>query len=186
MHTNNDCFIESAKNKHYHHHHHGDEDVPAARNPHAYVSPEDRLTRLLMMLEAQFGSEIAPIERPRVSADLVNGTTETTEDIKEERIADIESAELDRLHALGIPVPGLEIKVDKHVARVWLENLDVECANAVLRDRVRVVVERAVETVAGLWAPTSMPKEAVVSNGSAKVQAEVDAAAKTAAIEAQG
>lgn len=139
------------------------------------------------MLEAQFGSEIAPIERPRVPADLVNGTTETDEDIKEERIADIESAELDRLHALGIPVPGLEIKVDKHVARVWLENLEVECANAVLRDRVRVVVERAVETVAGLWAPGSMPKEAVVSNGSGKVQAEIDAAAKkAAAIEAQG
>jgi cleavage and polyadenylation specificity factor subunit 3 len=133
-----------------------------------------------MMLEAQFGSDIGPIERPRVPADLVNGTDGTTEDIKEERIADIESAELDRLHALGIPVPGLEIKVDKHVARVWLENLEVECANAVLRDRVRVVVERAVETIAGLWAPSSMPKEVVV-NGSAKAQMEIDVAAKKAA-----
>ncbi|KAJ5167518.1 Endoribonuclease ysh1 [Penicillium canariense] len=176
---------QSAKNKH-HHHHHGDDHIDTFRNPHAHRGPEDRLARLLMMLEAQFGSEIAPIERPRVPADLVNGTTEAAEDIKEERLADIESAELDRLHALGIPVPGLEIKVDKHVARVWLENLEVECANAVLRDRVRVVVERAIETVAGLWAPTSMPKEVVVSNGSAKAQMEVDAAAKkAAAIETQ-
>jgi hypothetical protein len=35
----------------------------------------------------------------------------------------------------------------KHIARVWLEDLEVECANAVLRDRIRVVVERAIETV---------------------------------------
>ena len=137
-----------------------------------------------MMLEAQFGSDIAPIERPRVPANLVNGNAEgkQAEAIDEERISDIESAELDRLHALGIPIPGLEIKVDKHVARVWLETLEVDCANAVLRDRVRVVVERAVETVAGLWAPSSMPKEVVVPNGSAKSQADI----KAAAIEAQG
>lgn len=137
-----------------------------------------------MMLEAQFGSDIAPIERPRVPANLVNGNAEgdQTEAVDEERISDIESAELDRLHALGIPIPGLEIKVDKHVARVWLETLEVDCANAVLRDRVRVVVERAVETVAGLWAPSSMPKEVVVPNGSAKSQADI----KAAAIEAQG
>lgn len=144
-----------------------------------------------MMLEAQFGSNIAPIERPRVPADLVNGTTEAAEgvkqDVNEERMADIESAELDRLHALGIPVPGLEIKVDKHVARVWLENLEVECANAVLRDRVRIVVERAIETVAGLWAATSMPKEVVVPNGSTTAPMDMDVAAdKAAAIETQG
>lgn len=144
-----------------------------------------------MMLEAQFGSEITPIERPRVPADLAIGpevhTENGTTEMNEERIADIESAELDRLHALGIPVPGIEIKVDKHVARVWLENLEVECANAVLRDRVRIVVERAVETVAGLWATSSGPKEVVVPNGSAKSQMDMNAAMKkAAAIEAQG
>lgn len=107
-------------------------------------------------------------------------------EMNEERIADIESAELDRLHALGIPVPGIEIKVDKHVARVWLENLEVECANAVLRDRVRIVVERAVETVAGLWATRPVPKEAV-PNGSGPTQMDMDAAAKkAAAIETKG
>jgi cleavage and polyadenylation specificity factor subunit 3 len=173
--------LESAKNKHHHHHHHHhhDEDFAALPNPHAHLSAEDRLARLLMMLEAQFGTSIAPIDRPRVPADLVNGTegidgVET--EVHEERLADIESAELDRLQALGIPVPGLEITVDKHVARVWLENLEVECTNPVLRDRVRVVVERAVETVAGLWAASSMPKE-IVSNGTSKGQMEIDAVA---------
>lgn len=143
------------------------------------------------MLEAQFGSDITPIERPRVPADLAIGPDEGIEngktEVNEERIADIESAELDRLHALGIPIPGIEIKVDKHVARVWLENLEVECANAVLRDRVRIVVERAVETVAGLWATNSAPKEVVMPNGSAKTQMDMNAAMKkTADIEAQG
>ncbi|KAJ6111242.1 Endoribonuclease ysh1 [Penicillium sp. IBT 16267x] len=175
--------------KQNHHHHHQDDDIDALPNPHSHLGAEDRLDRLLMMLEMQFGSDIAPIERPRVPADLAIGPTDGDEaDPSEERVADIESAELERLHALGIPVPGIEIKVDKHVARVWLENLEVECANAVLRDRVRIVVERAVETIAGLWAASSMPKEVVVPNGPMKSQAEIELAArtKTAAIESQG
>jgi cleavage and polyadenylation specificity factor subunit 3 len=81
---------------------------------------------------------------------------------------------------MGIPVPGIEIKVDKHVARVWLEDLEVECANPVLRDRIRVVVERAVETVAGLWAESSISRENA-ANGQLEIEA---AAAKTAATEA--
>lgn len=68
----------------------------------------------------------------------------------------MEAAELKRLHSMGIPVPGLEIKVDKHVARVWLENLAVECEYGVLRDRVKAVVERAGETVAPLWGNAAM------------------------------
>jgi cleavage and polyadenylation specificity factor subunit 3 len=52
---------------------------------------------------------------------------------------------------LGIPVPGIEIKFDKWLAKVWLEDLDVECANNALRARVKAVVERGVETVSGLW-----------------------------------
>jgi cleavage and polyadenylation specificity factor subunit 3 len=59
--------------------------------------------------------------------------------------------ELKRLHALGLPVPGLEIRFDGHVARIWLEDLDVQCKSSVLRDRVKAVVERGVETVSGLW-----------------------------------
>lgn len=143
--------------------------------------------RLLMMLEAQFGSDIAPIERPRLPADVKEmakqeKTTAPTkkdpeaekedqeEELDEERIADSETAELARLQALGIPVPGIEIKVDKHVARVWLEDLEVECANAVMRDRVRVVVERAVETVASMWAEG--PPSAAVTNGATKGKME--------------
>lgn len=143
--------------------------------------------RLLMMLEAQFGSDIAPIERPRLPADVKEmakqeKTTASTkkdpeaeeeeqeEELDEERIADLETAELARLQALGIPVPGIEIKVDKHVARVWLEDLEVECANPVMRDRVRVVVERAVETVASMWAEG--PPSAAVTNGAPKGKME--------------
>ena len=123
-----------------------------------------------MLLEAQFGSNIAPIERPKLQRSETSKTNGTTakpkpepesetdqikdEDEEENEDADLEAreeAELVRLHGLGIPVPGIEIKVDKHIARVWLETLEVECAYPVLRDRVKVVVERAVETVADMW-----------------------------------
>ncbi|KAL7933531.1 beta-lactamase-like protein [Trichoderma chlorosporum] len=59
--------------------------------------------------------------------------------------------EIARLHKLGIPVPGISIKVDKMTATVWLEDLEVECNNKVFADRVRAVVERAVEVTAPLW-----------------------------------
>jgi len=59
--------------------------------------------------------------------------------------------EIERLLGMGIPVPGVEIKVDKMLAKVWLEDLEVECANKVFGDRVRAVVERAVEVIAPLW-----------------------------------
>ncbi len=48
-------------------------------------------------------------------------------------------------------MPGVEITVDRYTARVWLETLEVECEFKTLRDRVKAVVERAVETVAPLW-----------------------------------
>lgn len=136
-----------------------------------------------MMLEAQFGSEISPIERPRMPTTATKDTTtqeptkqeeeeEEDDDDKEDEddeaeTAELEAAELARLQALGIPVPGVEIKVDKHVARIWLEDLEVECANAVMRDRVRVVAERAVETVAGMWAegPPTATAAAAASGG---------------------
>ena len=117
-----------------------------------------------MVLESQFGSQITPIERPRVPVDaLANGAANQSHAASspaakseakhedEAPFSELEMAELARLNALGIPVPGIEIRVDKHVARVWLEDLEVECAQAVFRDRVRVVVERAAETVAGMW-----------------------------------
>lgn len=96
-----------------------------------------------MFLEAHFGEDaITPIAKPRLANSTAVG------DIDDPK-ADAE--ELDRLHGLGIPVPGLEIRVDKNVASVWLENLEVECATRVFGDRVRAVVERATEVVAPLW-----------------------------------
>ncbi|KOC08519.1 endoribonuclease ysh1 [Aspergillus flavus AF70] len=189
---------QSAKQKHHHHHHH--QDTLELPNPHSQLGSEERFARLLMMLEAQFGSDISPIERPRPpTTQLTNGaaknetsaqlsaaeqTLKEEEEDDDESLAELEAAELARLHALGIPVPGIEIRVDKHIARVWLEDLEVECANAVMRDRVRVVIERAVETVASMWAEG--PPPATVTNGETKEKlkdvlasngAEIDATA---------
>ncbi|KAI2720956.1 hypothetical protein CBS147332_4196 [Penicillium roqueforti] len=176
---------QSAKDKHHHHHDDDDMEIPSLPNPHSQSGPQERLARMLMMLEAQFGGDnIGPIERPRIPADLALGPQEDGE-MNEERIADIEAAELDRLITMGVPVPGIEIRVDKHIARVWLEDLEVECANAVLRDRIRVVVERAIETVAGLWAESSIHQDAVL-NGSVNGTKGIEMAdrKKAAAIEA--
>ncbi|KAK1138486.1 endoribonuclease ysh1 [Aspergillus melleus] len=193
---------QSAKQHHHHHHdHHGELELP---NPHSQVDAEERFTRLLMMLEAQFGSDISPIERPRLPKQPANGAaknetstptakpdpdsteqTPNSETSDDTSTAKAELAELARLQALGIPVPGIEIKVDKHVARVWLEDLEVECANAVMRDRVRVVIERAVETVANMWTETT-PASATNGNGETKefVQ-ETPVSSKGAVIEAK-
>ena len=111
-----------------------------------------------MFLESQFGHSITPIERPKVQkqeqkAVAVDPDTAMASQLpgEGEDVADLEAQELVRLHRLGIPVPGVEIRVDKHVAKVWLETLEVESSYTLLRDRVRVVIERAVETVAPLW-----------------------------------
>ncbi|PGH21455.1 endoribonuclease ysh1 [Polytolypa hystricis UAMH7299] len=188
----------SSKNKHHHH-------APPLPNPHANVTPEERFARLCMLLEAQFGSNLAPIERPKIDRNLLaakksesNGTMSLkpeqessnaptpagtgdaqakAEEVDEGDLEELEAAELARLHALGIPVPGIEIKVDKHVARVWLENLEVECSYPVLRDRVRVVVERAVETVAGLWSSSiASGNKSVGGNNGASNAAAMEAA----------
>jgi cleavage and polyadenylation specificity factor subunit 3 len=138
-----------------HHTHHAHEESGAPHNEHRNLTSEDRFSRLCMFLEEQFGDIITPIETPRISyqPDSKTADAEAKEESSDEE-ADIETAEAAeraRLAAMGIPVPGLEIRVDKNVAKLWLEHLDVECANAVLRDRVKAVVERAVETIAPLW-----------------------------------
>lgn len=148
----------TSKHSHNHSHHHN------RHNPHAASDPRTRFDRLCMFLEAQFGaSNITPLAHPKLPDNPVAAVDPSEPPAKTVSIAagvageDAESfspeeqAELKRLHALGIPVPGISIKVDKMVARVWLESLDVECANGVLRDRVKAVVERAVETVAPIW-----------------------------------
>ena len=73
------------------------------------------------------------------------------EDEAERALQQREKEELERLHKMGIPVPGVLIKVDKMEAKVWLEDLEIECSHKVFADRVRAVVERAVETIAPLW-----------------------------------
>ncbi|KAA6412186.1 MAG: endoribonuclease ysh1 [Lasallia pustulata] len=137
-----------------HHHRH----EPSKRNPHAYLSPEERFSRLCMFLEAQFGPSVTAIRRPKLapkpakaSVDENGIKAEASDEEDGEDVAELEAEEMERLHSVGIPVPGVEIRVDKHVAKVWLETLEVECAYGVLRDRVKAVVERAVETVAPLW-----------------------------------
>jgi cleavage and polyadenylation specificity factor subunit 3 len=144
---------------HGHDHPNGNGEVLKKKNAHAALGPEDRFARLCMFLEEQFGEGIKPIEKPRlqqgqgqsIKAPGQPGDEVKSEDEDEDDVEELEAEERARLAALGIPVPGLEIKVDKHVARIWLENLDIECANGVLRDRVKAVVERAVETIAPLW-----------------------------------
>ena len=128
------------------------------RNLHANVTAEERFSRLCMFLEAQFGPLITPITQPRITFKSIKQNSDANgikpdpeEEVSEDEMKDLEAEEMERLHSMGIPVPGVEIKVDKHVAKVWLETLEVECANGVLRDRVKAVVERAVETVAPLW-----------------------------------
>ena len=145
---------QSAVNGHHSHKH----PVEGGSNIHANVTPEQRLERLCMFLEAQFGDQVSPTETPRLLQPVKKGEVETNDikveddvELTEEEQKELEAEELERLHALGIPVPGVEVKVDKNVATVWLETLEVECKNAVLRDRVKAVAERAVETVAPLW-----------------------------------
>ncbi|KJZ75080.1 Endoribonuclease YSH1 [Hirsutella minnesotensis 3608] len=139
-------------------------------NPHANCSPAERLERLFWFLEAQFGADnVSPVEAPRLppppkdeGADEAQGQVKAEADVKMEEGgggADDEAAleerrrkELERLHKVGIPVPGVSIKVDKMTATVWLEDLDIECNNKVFADRVRAVMERAVEVTAPLWA----------------------------------
>ena len=93
---------------------------------------------------------MAPIPYPRSSA-LNTSTNPPTNGGDAIELSAEDKAELKRLHNLGVPVPGIEIKFDRFVARVWLETLDVECGNNALRARVKAVVERGVETVSGLW-----------------------------------
>ncbi len=119
-----------------------------------------------MFLEAQFGADnVSPIAEPRLpdEARAIEGAEKEGEEEEEENGGDDEEEaktqkhdevvrrELERLHAAGIPVPGVLVKVDKMEAKVWLDDLEIECAQRVFADRVRAVVERAVEVTAPLW-----------------------------------
>ena len=126
-----------------------------------------------MFLEAQFGADnVSPIAEPRLpdedgiedgsEREAVEASAKNEAIKAEEANSDGDSAadekkkervrrELERLHAAGIPVPGVLVKVDKMEAKVWLDDLEIECTHRVFADRVRAVVERAVEVTAPLW-----------------------------------
>lgn len=153
--------VKQSSSKHTHTHAHDDKAV----NPHAKPSPADRLERLLWFLEAQFGADnVAPVETPKLppapAATSKNEGGEegqdgeamdTSEDDVGQKEKERQAKEIERLHKIGIPVPGVSISADKMKATVWLEDLAVESNNKVFADRVRAVVERAVEVTAPLW-----------------------------------
>ncbi|KAL7958257.1 beta-lactamase-like protein [Trichoderma compactum] len=179
----------SSNGKHSHSHSPAESDdklyaaQPESKNPHAHVSPADRLERLMWFLEAQFGADnVAPVEDPKlpplpavspkeekkeeeeddndkeaVKEENANGedikpeAMDVDEDAAKRQLQERQHKEIARLHKIGIPVPGISIKVDKMTATIWLEDLEVECNNKVFADRVRAVVERAVEVTAPLW-----------------------------------
>ncbi|KAK4064214.1 uncharacterized protein Triagg1_9010 [Trichoderma aggressivum f. europaeum] len=185
----------SSNGKHSHSHSHAESDdnklyaaQPDSKNPHAHISPADRLERLMWFLEAQFGADnVAPVEDPKlpplpavspspkeekkeeeeeddddddkeaVKEENANGedikpeAMDVDEDAAKQQLQERQHKEIARLHKIGIPVPGISIKVDKMTATIWLEDLEVECNNKVFADRVRAVVERAVEVTAPLW-----------------------------------
>ncbi|KAI1084022.1 beta-lactamase-like protein [Whalleya microplaca] len=157
--------VKQSAGKHSHSH-----ELPE-RNPHANLTPTERLERLFLFLEAQFGADaVAPVALPKLpplakdkKPKRANGDSgddagsevsmELSDDgEEEERLVQLrQKTELERLHKIGIPVPGVTIKVDKMVATVWLENLEIECTNKAFADRVKRVVETAVEVTAPLW-----------------------------------
>lgn len=130
------CAVSSKPHSHAHAH------TPATTSPspHAHISPGQRLERILMFLEAQFGECVTPLEPGARPANLPNEITEMEE--AEDQDQDMELERMKRV------VPGVQIKIDSMVANVWFETLDVECRNESLRMRIKTVVERAVETVA--------------------------------------
>ncbi|KAI0116428.1 cleavage and polyadenylation specifity factor [Nemania sp. FL0031] len=158
--------VKRSASKHPHSHSH---ELPS-HNPHASLTPQERLERLFLFLEAQFGADaVAPVATPKLpplardkkpkksgegdDADSDASMELSDDDEEEERLLELrQKAELERLHKIGIPVPGITITVDKTIATVWLEDLEVECNHKVLADRVKAIVERAVEVTAPLWA----------------------------------
>ncbi|KAF5003558.1 hypothetical protein FDECE_9897 [Fusarium decemcellulare] len=149
----------SAKHSHTH-------ELPET-NPHNSATPDQRLERLLWFLEAQFGQDnVAPVATPKLPPspkeeapdNKIKEDGEDDDAMKMEedgegdtQLEERQRKEIERLHKIGIPVPGVSIKVDRMAATVWLEDLEVECNNKVFADRVRAVVERAVEVTAPLW-----------------------------------
>jgi cleavage and polyadenylation specificity factor subunit 3 len=122
-----DAKIDSSKTHNHHHHGSSLANIPE-RSPHAHITPDQRLARILMFLEAQFGDCVELLEPPAP-----------------------EDSEIDNSYALATKdsfSPGVKITIDQHVATVAFDTLEVKGTNEALKGRVRAVMERAVETVA--------------------------------------
>lgn len=97
------------------------------------------------------------IEKPKLPAKALTPPTDEGQEKSEEgdktdeEMSEAERKELERLHSIGIPVPGIEVRVDKMKATVWLETLEVEGNSRAFEARVKAVVERAVDVIAPLW-----------------------------------
>ena len=132
--------IDSAQ-PHYHHDH--QELTPLSqipeKSPHSHTShSSQRLERILLFLETQFGDCVTPLPPTATSPQQLL----TQEDAPEDQIMD----QVSRV------VPGVQIKIDSVVANVYFDSLTVESRNESLKMRVKTVVERAIETSAGFVA----------------------------------
>ncbi|KAF3031796.1 endoribonuclease ysh1 [Didymella heteroderae] len=132
--------VRQSSRQHSHSHAHPEKPKEAKHHPHATSDPSTRLARLMLFLEAQFGEEaVSPIPYPRSSALNPSNATNGIEPANTDgggmdegsanEISAEDKAALQRLHSLGIPVPGIEIKFDRFVARlpegsnkVWLQD----------------------------------------------------------------
>ncbi|UKZ56378.1 endoribonuclease ysh1 [Trichoderma virens] len=101
--------------------------------------------------EEALKEEKANGDESEAKPDVKSEAMDVDEDAAKQQLQERQHKEITRLHKIGIPVPGISIKVDKMTATIWLEDLEVECNNKVFADRVRAVVERAVEVTAPLW-----------------------------------
>ena len=114
-----------------------------------------------MIVENQFGADnvnpiadakLPPLDDEDTAMEDVGGDGEVDVEVrKKEKLEARRRAELERLHKIGIPVPGIHIKVDKMEATVWLEDLEVECTHKAFADRVSRICDRAAEITAPLW-----------------------------------
>ena len=157
--------IESSQS-HSHSHNHNENNVAKK------IRGEERFSQFCLLLESHFKGPITPVSKPRLFAKSSEPPESAIEKVEvndrsiendqgvemdeEEDIAELEAEEMDRLHGIGLPVPGLELQVDKHVATIWLETLEVDCLNGVVRDRVKAGIEQTIESMASFWSHGSI------------------------------
>jgi hypothetical protein len=164
-----------SSSQHSHAHSHADTNGHASKAPSSPATdastPQSRLDGVIAFLQDQFGIDsVSLIARPRPALDadadaqMMDDAADAKPGAADDQAAaspadgakdadkDDNEAELARLAALGIPAPGIRIRVDdKADATVWLERLEVECGHKAFGDRVRAVLERALDMVDGTW-----------------------------------